>query len=214
MFSLQYPQGLEWQKVHFSPNEHLIRVAHALPPFGRHAVSQQSHGGRGSCHCISSSCSVKHSLTWQEPCRRDSAAFPHPGSALPWPRPSGRQAGQQLCLQLLPTLPVLFPQQELSQRCFLWPWPWRVSITPPRNQNSLAVRLWLPDLLGTHPPHTAGSLLHQWKEIMGEKLCWSGYFELFTFKAEHGLMNRKLIKWSLYVLPIWKELCQCSRAML
>lgn len=107
LFSLQYPQGLEWQKVHFFPNEHLIRVAHALPPFGRHAVSQQSHGGRGSCHCISSSCSVTHSLTWQELRRRDSAAFPRPGSGLPWSHPSSRQAGQQLWLQLLPTLLVL-----------------------------------------------------------------------------------------------------------
>lgn len=90
LFSLQYPQGLEWQKVHFSPNEHLIRVAQALPPFGRHAVSQQSHGGRGNCHCTSNSCSVTHSLTWQELSCWDSAAFLHPGAELPWPRTSSR----------------------------------------------------------------------------------------------------------------------------
>lgn len=126
LFSLQYPQGLEWQKVHFSPNEHLIRVAHALPPFGRHAVSQQSHGGRGSCHCISNSCSVTHSLTWQELRCGDSAASPHPGSLLPWPRPSSRQAGQQLCLQLLPTLVLAHHSRSSPEGAFygLGPGEW------------------------------------------------------------------------------------------
>lgn len=142
LFSLQYPQGLEWQKLHLSPNEHLIRVAHALPPFGRHAVSQQSHGGRGNCHCISNSCSVTHSLTWQEPRCWDSAAFPHPGSALPYSRTSSRQAGQQLSLQLLLSLLVLVHHlQEVSLRCLLWPPPWRPSVTSVKEPELLS---WKP----------------------------------------------------------------------
>lgn len=152
MFSLQYPQGLEWQKVHFSLNEHLIRVAHALPPFGKHAVSQQSHGGRGNCHCISNSCSVTHSLTWQEPRRCDSAAFPHPGSVLPQPRTSSRQAGQQLSPQLLLSLLVLVhhPQEVSlpkvpSTASTLETWASPVS----RNQSSSAGGLQGPNLVGT-----------------------------------------------------------------
>lgn len=65
-----------------------MKVAHALPPLGSHSVKKQSRcggnsSGGGNCHCISNSCSVTHSLTWQEHCFWESAIFNKSSYSLP-----------------------------------------------------------------------------------------------------------------------------------